>query len=582
MLTNSNKIGQYSQVTTEWPGGVMDIRTHHAAKVDNRIPDTVGVNEAVIENESRLGRWTGQAASLLAEDTTMANMYVSDDGTRLYTVGTTNDRIYQYSLTYPYLTVGGFTPLVNFYAFGTTVVDPVGLYISPDGTKLFVLSATSDTIFSYTFGTAWDVTTLTYDSKSFSVTTQEATPRGLAVKPDGTKFWTVGATNDTIYEYTMSTAWDLSTAAYASVSLSVTALDTAPNSIAWNSTGTRFSFLGATNDQIYEYNAATPWTVAGATAGNQSGAMFGSIPLDNPTLCNGYYFVPGTKYHYVMDTGTDKIYTLWSRATDTISSGVNSNRITHAETFGLGLATPRTIYFRPDGNAFFVVDSTSIVIREYSCSPPWSITSPTLVRTVPIQARIDSALFSSTAARFWLSANGTDLFFVDFSTGNLARYGLINAWNISQMYFKSSAVSAVAVSSNAWCMSRDGLSLYYVSGVTFYRKTMTVPYDITTLSGSATTYSDANYLGGSNTLMAVYISHDGRFLYGLTGASARLYKYYLATPYDITTAAFWSHAYIEDLVPDPNGGLFMSPEGGNIYITDQTNDSLYRYIVNGG
>lgn len=580
MLTNSNRLGKENLFDSSWRTGIVDIRTHQAAKADGFVPNFYGVNSPTPENGYMIGRYTGKSFSIATQDGTMQNLHISDDGTKMYIVGTTNDRIYQYSMSTPYDV--STSTFVNFYAFGTTVVDPTGLYIAPDGKKLFVLGSSADTIYSYTFVIAWDVTTLTYDSKSFSVTTQEATPRALAVKPDGTKFWIVGTTNDTIYEYNLSTAWDLATASYASISLSVTAQDATPFGLAWNSTGTSFFILGGTNDQIYSYSAVTAWTLTGASHnGTVSGSLNAVIPVDTVTGTVGYYFVPGTKNHYVVDNGTDKVYWLTSRAIDGLSAGVNSNRFTLNESYGLGLATPRSVIFRPDGLEFFISDSTTNTINEYSCTSAWTITGATLVSSIPMAGRTTTANFSSTFARFFISSDGSYVFMSDFSTGNLSRYVARNPWNMNRLYFTQSSSSTFPASSNAFCFSWDGLNLYYVSGTTFYRRSLTSPWDLNTIS-VATTYSDATYLGGTNTLTGIYISQDGLYLYGLTAASARVYKYSMSTPYDITTATFNSTAYIEDINPDPNGGLFASPNGDYMFVTDQTNDTLYKYVMIGG
>ena len=99
----------------------------------------------------------------------------------------------------------------------------------------------------------WDISTGSYASKSLSVTAQDAFPEGLAFSADGTKAYILGGTNDTIYQYTLSTPWDISTGSYASKSLSVTAQETGPRGLAFSSDGTKAYIVGANNDTIYQY-----------------------------------------------------------------------------------------------------------------------------------------------------------------------------------------------------------------------------------------------------------------------------------------------------------------------------------------
>ena len=57
--------------------------------------------------------------------------------------------------------------------------DPWGVAILDSGTKVYVLDDTNDKIYQYTLSTAWDLSTGSYDSKEFSVASEDASPRGI-------------------------------------------------------------------------------------------------------------------------------------------------------------------------------------------------------------------------------------------------------------------------------------------------------------------------------------------------------------------------------------------------------------------
>jgi len=44
---------------------------------------------------------------------------------------------------------------------------------------------------------------VTYDNVSFSVSSQEGNPQGLAFNSDGTKLFIVGKDNDSLYQYSV-------------------------------------------------------------------------------------------------------------------------------------------------------------------------------------------------------------------------------------------------------------------------------------------------------------------------------------------------------------------------------------------
>ena len=102
-------------------------------------------------------------------------------------------------------------------------------------------------------GTPWNVGTGYYSGKLLSVTAQQINPTGLAFSSDGTKAYMLGGVSNTTYQYTLSTAWDISTGSYASKSLSVAAQEAAPRGIAFSSDGAKAYILGSANDTIYQY-----------------------------------------------------------------------------------------------------------------------------------------------------------------------------------------------------------------------------------------------------------------------------------------------------------------------------------------
>lgn len=138
---------------------------------------------------------------------------------------------------------------------------PLGISFGDAGLKLYVAGAANDTIFQYTLSTAFDLSTASYDSKSFSVVSQDNTPTGLAFNNTGSKMFVVGTQNDSVYQYSLSAAWDVSTASYDSVSLNVSPQDTGPTDITFKPDGTKMYVSGDVNDSVYEYTLSTPFDI---------------------------------------------------------------------------------------------------------------------------------------------------------------------------------------------------------------------------------------------------------------------------------------------------------------------------------
>ena len=53
---------------------------------------------------------------------------------------------------------------------------------------------------------AWDVSTASYDDKYKSVNSEDTNPRDVSFKSDGTKMYIMGTTNDTVFQYSLPAA----------------------------------------------------------------------------------------------------------------------------------------------------------------------------------------------------------------------------------------------------------------------------------------------------------------------------------------------------------------------------------------
>lgn len=239
------------------------------------------------------------------EDSLSEAIAQSADGTKMYVLTRTSGAgayVWQYTLStaWDISTAAYASKSVSVNSEDT---DPEGLAFSSDGTKMYVLGPTADAVYQYTLSTAWDVSTASYDSVSKSVATEDTSPHGLAFSTDGTKMYVQGTNTNAVYQYTLSTAWDLSTAAYASKSLTGTNVqDTGMTDLFWSTDGTKVFLCGGTGDAVYQYNATTAWDI--------STASYASVSLDisgETTSVRGMtWSLDGTKL-YVMDVD-DEIY----------------------------------------------------------------------------------------------------------------------------------------------------------------------------------------------------------------------------------------------------------------------------------
>jgi sugar lactone lactonase YvrE len=216
---------------------------------------TYDIGGAVYDSKSKL---------VSAQNTEPYGLAFKPDGTKMYMLGQGGNTVYQYTLSTPWdVSTATYDTISKSVAAQDTQTFSVSF--KPDGLKMYTNGTTNGRVYQYTLSTAWDVSTATYDSVFKSVSAQDTQMYDAVFKPDGTKMYTIGWNNKRVYQYTLSTAWDLSTATYDSISFLVSGQDTSPNSIAFNSDGTEMYMLGQSGNSVYQYTLSTPWVVSSAT-----------------------------------------------------------------------------------------------------------------------------------------------------------------------------------------------------------------------------------------------------------------------------------------------------------------------------
>ena len=193
--------------------------------------------------------------SVNSQDSIPRGMRFNDDGSKMYIVGDATNSVHQYSLSTAFDLSTASYDSVSF-SVGAQDSTPQGLFFKPDGTKMYVVGSSSFDVYQYSLSTAFDLSTASYDSVNIDVSTQDNSPTGLAFSSDGIKMYVLGSSSDAVYQYSLSTEWDLSTASYDSVSFSVGAQDGTPTGITFNNNGTKMYMVGENSTTVFQYSTA--------------------------------------------------------------------------------------------------------------------------------------------------------------------------------------------------------------------------------------------------------------------------------------------------------------------------------------
>lgn len=249
------------------------------------------------------------------------------------------------------------------FNYSTQVNIPTGHFFSADGTKMYVIcnakvSGNSGEIFQYTLSTAFDISTASYASKTFVA---DVNSIGLFIKPDGTKLYVIedGGSN-TVIEYDLSTAWDISTASASGDTYDFSAQFARGYSIWFKPDGTEMYLGDGTNHQARRYTLSTPWDITTATYTSGFNPTSDS-EIDSFSLFYGGVFLnpEGTVMIMTSSSGINdenidvakfELTTAWDITTAVYRNGYNLSS-------GINFAT----YFfeNADGDQSFIVGSQS-------------------------------------------------------------------------------------------------------------------------------------------------------------------------------------------------------------------------------
>ena len=236
--------------------------------------------------------------SVAAQENLTNDLFFSPDGLKMYAIGTQNDNVNEYNLSTAWVV----SSAAYSTAFSVTSQDilPQGMFFRADGLKMYVVGTTSDTVFQYSLSTPWSVATASYDNISFSVTTQETNPHSVFFKPNGLSMYIVGPATDAVYQYTLSTAWNVSSATYLQ-SFSIAGQEVTSRGFCFTGDGSRMFVIGIASG-ISTYNLSTPWDIS--TASFVGG--FSTSGQDGSGV--GIYIKPDGTKMYILGNTADVVY----------------------------------------------------------------------------------------------------------------------------------------------------------------------------------------------------------------------------------------------------------------------------------
>lgn len=225
----------------------------------------------------------------------------NDTGTRMF-VCNNEDDILAYEMDTPYDYVNA------TYSSSLSVTGLSGLtqgtcirFSDAESGKAYILDYSADTIKQYSLSTMYDMSTATQDtSDTLNTYSEDNAIFSFFFNSDGTKLYAVGreTPGQSIYQYDLTTAWDLSTASYASKSLDISAKAPSANGGVMSSDGKKVILGDNSNDKLVMYTLSTAYDISTGTFTNET-------PVPSGVTCVGIEVDPtGTRLFFSDGTGS--------------------------------------------------------------------------------------------------------------------------------------------------------------------------------------------------------------------------------------------------------------------------------------
>lgn len=238
-----------------------------------------------------------------------------------------------------------------------------------DGSKFYQISQNNDEIYDFDVSTPYDLTTATTAGNSPSFQSEDDSIRGMAWDNLGNNLFISGNSGDNVYRYSAATPYDLTTLTYTGDTFNFGPQSTAMTALEFSTNGLRM-FLSDISFFIYEYSLSTGFDITTASLNDDYDT---DAEDDNTT---GIAFNQDGSKMFLSGNETQEINEYG------LSTNFNISTSSHNNAFDISGELPSAVHglsFNKDGTKMYVGpgDSTNEVIYEYDLSTPFDTTTAT-------------------------------------------------------------------------------------------------------------------------------------------------------------------------------------------------------------
>ncbi|NQZ78752.1 MAG: hypothetical protein HRT61_21950, partial [Ekhidna sp.] len=533
--------------------------------------------------------YDGSPFSFSTQDDNAQGFTFSTDGSKVFMVGWQNDAVHSYTLTTPFDITGGVTYDNTPLDISTETLSPSGIVFNREGTIMYIVDGNADRIFQYILSTPFDIAASVSLVGDLNVATQDNDIEGMAFAADGSKLFVIGNQNDQVYQYSLSIPFDVTSGVtYDGNPFSVTSEETEPQCLAFNAAGTKLYVSGVLNDAIIQYNLVTPFDITSGVTLDGSFDVFAQE--QNPAEIQ---FNPsGTKMY--MSGGFDELeqFSLPQSpftevpANDGSVDGSLIITLTGGETFtgATEVETNLTISNLPSGLTPSVALSVGNKVATITLTGN-ATSNESSDNVGDLQFTFANGAFTggdASALNNAVGANtGLGLTFEDNPIPGITYSAPIDIVNNPPVFNGSPAsVSAQVAAPEGLVYSFDGSKIFLIDSDDdeIYQYSLTIPFDVS--SGISFDGSPLSITAEVPSPSDLIFSPAGDKLYVIGRLNDAVNQYSLATPFDITSGVTFDGSPLSIATEESSPrGLTFNPSGTKLYVIGDADDEVNQYSL---
>ena len=518
--------------------------------------------------------------STASEEQLLTDVAFSDDGFKMFVIGLSDETVFEYELSKAY-DVSTATYLGDAESFDVVSFEssPTDIEFSPTGMLMFITGLGGDVVVEFTLGTAFDVSTATHAgaSEQFDLSNEETSPQGLTFNDDGSKMFVTGSDEDKILEYDLSTAYDVSTATYAgdAEAFSVAEQETLPQDVVFNADGTQMFVMGSTSDRVWEYDLGTAYDVSTAVFAGDREQLF---VFSQENLPSGMVFNPDGSRLFVVGSSSDVVIEYHIAPATLYTENATADVLDVAANDGQGGGTDTNLTYSLEGDdaSLFSIGSTGVIT--FNASPDYE---------APQDANEDNEYELSVIATSDDDAAAQAIIIRVEDTRGPVFEEIGQGYDVSTSVYGGVYREIYTAFEETlmldFAFNDEGTKLYLLGfiGKSIIEYDLDNPYQIAT----------ARYAGESEEFVisssldddpeAFTFNDDGSKLFVIGNQQDDILEYALSTGFDVSTATYTDRFGFTTNSFAPVS-LEFNPDGTRLFILNANDDNIYVYDLSTG